>query len=172
MVAPLLIPILTSLAPTIAKALTGPLLGVATGWLAKKLGIPDASLDAINNALNNMSPADQLRLKEMELEFQKFMADNGIKLDLAQIEVNKQEAQSDSIFVAGWRPFIGWVCGSALAYAAILEPLARFIVLRWNPAASFPVIDTNLTMQVMLGMLGMAGLRSWEKKENVSREKI
>ena len=81
-----------------------------------------------------------------------------------QIQINIEEAKSPSLFVAGWRPFVGWTCGAALCYAAILEPVMRFgatVLLTYK--GGFPVIDTMLTLQVLLGLLGLGGLRTFEK---------
>ena len=87
----------------------------------------------------------------------------------AQIQVNQAEAASPSTFVSGWRPFVGWVCGSGLAYVAIIEPVARFLAdVVFGYTGRFPVIDTTLTMQVLLGMLGLAGMRSFEKGKGVA----
>lgn len=81
-----------------------------------------------------------------------------------QLEINKTEAASTNWFVAGWRPFVGWTCGAALAYVAIIEPLARFAATTlFHYTGAFPLIDTSLTMQVLLGMLGLAAARSVEK---------
>ncbi len=91
-----------------------------------------------------------------------------VKLLTGQIEINKIEAASDNWFVAGWRPFVGWVCGFALAYAAVLEPLLRFVAKMCDYAGTFPVIDTTLTLQVLLGMLGLAGMRTREKEKGVT----
>lgn len=91
----------------------------------------------------------------------------------AQVEVNNTEASHASIFVAGWRPAVGWVCGFALAYAAIIDPLLRFVAqVGFGYADVFPTVDTNLTMQVLLGMLGLAGMRSWEGQQGVKRESM
>ena len=89
-----------------------------------------------------------------------------------QLDINKQEAAHASIFVAGWRPFVGWSCGFALLYASILEPLMRFIASMSGYAGAFPEIDTSLTMQVLIGMLGLVGSRSYEKKNNVHRDNL
>jgi len=89
-----------------------------------------------------------------------------------QLEINKVEAGHASIFVAGWRPFVGWCCGFALLYASILEPLMRFIATMFGYAGTFPIIDTNTTMQVLLGMLGLVGARSYEKKNKVQRDSL
>lgn len=95
---------------------------------------------------------------------------NELQLQTAQIEVNKQDAQSGSIFVAGARPFIMWGCGIAMLYAALLEPLMRFVaVVYFHYTGVFPEIDTTLTTQVLLGLLGLGGMRSFEKVRGVAR---
>lgn len=86
-----------------------------------------------------------------------------------QLEINKIEASNSNLFVSGWRPFIGWGCGIAFLYAALFEPLVRFIAMVcFDYKGEFPDIDTNLTLQILLGLLGLAGMRSWEKKEGVA----
>jgi hypothetical protein len=85
-----------------------------------------------------------------------------------QLSVNAVEAANASTFVAGWRPFVGWVCGFGLAYSAILEPVARFtaaVVYKYSGA--FPPIDTTITMQILMGMLGLGVMRSYDKKNGV-----
>lgn len=86
-----------------------------------------------------------------------------------QIDVDKIEAANSNVFVSGWRPFVGWVCGAALAYAAILEPVSRFIAaVVFHYVGAFPVVDTTITMQVLLGLLGLGALRSYDKKQGTS----
>jgi len=95
---------------------------------------------------------------------------NEYALRLSQIDVNKAEAVSSSVFVSGWRPFIGWTCGAGLAYVSIVEPLARFIaVVIFAYTGTFPVISTEITLQVLLGMLGLAGMRSFDKKVSTTK---
>lgn len=90
--------------------------------------------------------------------------------DLAQVEVNKEQAKSTNWFVAGARPFVMWVCASALAYATIIEPVARFVAqVGFGYTGAFPTIDTDLTLQVLLGLLGLSGMRSFEKVKSVAR---
>ncbi len=81
-----------------------------------------------------------------------------------QLEVNKAEAAHKSLFVAGWRPFIGWCCGLGLLYSVLLAPLLDI----WF---EMPVIDSSILMPTMTGMLGLGALRSYEKVKGVSREK-
>ena len=86
--------------------------------------------------------------------------------DLAklQIQTNVEEAKSTNWFVAGWRPGIGWVCGAGLAYASLIEPFARFIAKVWfGYTGEFPVISTDLTLQILMGLLGLGAMRSVEK---------
>lgn len=91
-----------------------------------------------------------------------------VNLMLGQIEINKQEAQHTSVFVAGWRPFVGWVGGCGLAYAAILDPMMRFIAkVGFDYDGNFPEIDTTITMQVLFGLLGLGAYRSFEKAKGV-----
>jgi hypothetical protein len=83
---------------------------------------------------------------------------------MAQIEVNKIEAAHKSLFVAGWRPACGWVCISALAYSTIISPILGI----WF---TVPVVDTSLLTTVLMGMLGLGAMRTFEKTKGVSREK-
>lgn len=81
-----------------------------------------------------------------------------------QMDINKAEAASPNWFVAGARPFIMWSCGFAMVYASIIEPVARFVAtVGFHYAGAFPAIDTGLTTQVLLGLLGLAGMRTLEK---------
>jgi len=81
-----------------------------------------------------------------------------------QLGVNKVEAAHKSLFVAGWRPFIGWCCGLGLLYSVLLAPLLDI----WF---EMPAIDSSILMPTMTGMLGLGALRSYEKVKGVSREK-
>jgi hypothetical protein len=91
-------------------------------------------------------------------------------LALAQIEVNKAEAASGSIFKGGWRPFIGWVCGSAFAYHFVLQPVIVFVVLAVGvDLPPLPEFDMASLMTVMMGMLGLGGLRTYEKQKGIAK---
>jgi len=89
---------------------------------------------------------------------------------LAQIEVNKAEAASGSVFKGGWRPFIGWVCGVAFAYHFVLQPFIVFVVAAAGiTIPELPTFDMGSLMTVMMGMLGLGGLRSYEKKQGLTK---
>lgn len=90
------------------------------------------------------------------------------ELAKAQIAVNQEEAKSASLWVSGARPFILWMCGAAFAYATILEPLGRFVAtVAYGYSGTFPAIDTNLTFQLLIGLLGLGGMRSFERVKGV-----
>jgi hypothetical protein len=76
-----------------------------------------------------------------------------------QTKINEVEAQHRSMFVAGWRPFIGWVCGLAFAYHFVAFPIVRTIY----PEIDFPTLNTEPLFTVLMGMLGLGGLRTFEK---------
>ena len=95
-----------------------------------------------------------------------------IQLLLGQMEINKVEAASGSLFKSCWRPFVGWVCGFGLAYASIVEPIMRFIAKLSGSTVVFPVIDTSITMQVLLGMLGLGVMRTREKEKMVNSDSL
>lgn len=93
-----------------------------------------------------------------------------IKWDNSQTEINKAEATSSSIFVAGWRPWIGWVCGAALAYQYVMTPIVMWLAsIAGFQLPEPPKLDAEL-WQLMTGMLGMAGLRTYEKLKGVARK--
>ena len=88
----------------------------------------------------------------------------------AQIEVNREEATSHSIFVAGWRPMVGWVCCAGLATNYLLVPICNFVLTITESPITVPPLDLSEMMPVLLGMLGLGGLRTWEKTKGVARQ--
>lgn len=92
-----------------------------------------------------------------------------VSLVQGQMEVNRTEAQHPSLFVAGWRPAIGWVCALALCYHFALLPVIECVFAALgNPLPKMPGIDGNL-WELMFGLLGMAGLRSFDKLRGLAR---
>lgn len=89
---------------------------------------------------------------------------------MGQLEVNKAEASHRSIFVAGWRPFIGWTCGIALMAHFVLFPATDFVTAYMGlEVPPMPAFDMESLMTVLLGMLGLGGLRSFEKFKGVAK---
>tara|TARA_Y100000593_G_scaffold52810_1_gene99042 strand:+ start:591 stop:962 length:372 start_codon:yes stop_codon:yes gene_type:complete len=85
------------------------------------------------------------------------------EINKAQLEVNKVEAGHTSKFVSGWRPFTGWMCSIALGYHYILQPLLTFILYSFGNEVTLPEFDMTTLTTVLLGMLGLGGMRSFEK---------
>lgn len=86
---------------------------------------------------------------------------------MGQLEINKVEAASSSVFVAGWRPAVGWVCGAAFAYAFIFQPLIQTLLVVFHSSfdpAKLPAINFSEMMPVLFGMLGLGYMRTMDKK--------
>ena len=134
-----------------------------------------ALLDIGGKVLDRIFPdpaqRDAAKLELFKLQQSGELAQLAAETDLAkaQIAVNAEEAKSGSVFVSGARPFILWGCGFAMLYAALFEPIARFVaVVVYHYAGTFPVIDTNLTTQLLFALLGLSGMRSLDKIKGVA----
>ena len=75
------------------------------------------------------------------------------------------------MFVAGWRPFVGWTCGVALAYHFVISPILGFVLVLAGVQISMPTFEFSQLSTILIGMLGLGGLRSYEKMKGVQREK-
>lgn len=96
------------------------------------------------------------------------LRDSLLAWDKNQTEVNKAEAAHSSLFVAGWRPWIGWVCGVALAFQFVLSPLVMWLTGAFGVQIPAPPKLDDALWQLMTGMLGIAGLRTYEKMKGVA----
>jgi len=90
---------------------------------------------------------------------------------MAQIEVNKIEAASSSVFVSGWRPAIGWICAMGMAGNFLIIPFANMALELSKTGVTIPMIALSEMMPVLMGMLGLGAMRTVEKVKAVSREK-
>lgn len=106
---------------------------------------------------------DEEERRKAEADFLKLAMDGELKQIIAQLEINAREAAHPSVWVAGWRPFFGWAGGVAFVYATIAQPLLTWYgsIKGW-PAAP-PALNLDLMWVVITGMLGIGGLRTWEK---------
>jgi hypothetical protein len=92
------------------------------------------------------------------------------ELAKGQLEINKAEASHRSIFVSGWRPSVGWVCSIAMAYHFVLQPLIVFgVTIAGVEIPELPKFDMNSLMTVLMGMLGLGGLRTFEKTKGLTK---
>jgi hypothetical protein len=117
---------------------------------AKLLGLNNGGKSSLGEFAKDLREA----IKGKEIDPDKMM-----ELVKVQSEINKMEAQHRSIFVAGWRPFIGWICGIALAYNFIIRDLIAWV----SPDVMPPAIQMDQLITILLGMLGLGGLRTFEK---------
>jgi len=126
--------------------------------------------DNIGKVVDRLVP-DKAGQLEARMELEKIMVQATNAELVAQIEVNKVEAANPNLFVSGWRPACGWICGAALGYNFILHPLIGYTLVFVSPdVAAPPAIDLGPLMTVLLGMLGLGGLRTYEKSQGVARQ--
>ena len=148
-------------------------------WLGKIFGAKETAeaastvVESVSSGITNLATGIRSAItgeispeKKAELERIALQAENLQKH--TQLEINLAEAQHQSAFVAGWRPFIGWVCGLSLANNYILRPWAIAVLSASGKVFEFPVIDLSLMIPIMTGMLGLAGMRTYEKKQGVT----
>lgn len=110
---------------------------------------------------------DQEKKAEAELELLRMAADGELKQVIAQLEINAKEAMHPSLFVAGWRPAFGWCGALGFVYATMAQPLlAWYATIKGFPAP--PVLNLDLLWVVVTGMLGIGGLRTFEKAKGVA----
>jgi hypothetical protein len=126
-----------------------------------------AALDLGNTLISRIFP-DPVQADQAKLELLKLQQSGDLAIMTAQTDINKVEASSSSLFVSGWRPAIGWVCALALAYQYLLKPLLMGFLPMFNITLALPGLDDNL-WQLMMGMLGMGGLRTFEKIQGVAK---
>jgi hypothetical protein len=122
----------------------------------------DAILGIGGKLIDKLIP-DPAAQDAARLELLKLQQSGELAAMTAQTEINKAEASNPSVFVSGWRPAIGWVCALAMGY----QYLARPLMVAFMPTLAFPGLDDNL-WQLMMGMLGLGGLRTFEKTQGVA----
>lgn len=131
------------------------------------LGIAEAVVGVAGKVLDKFVEDKDLKTK-LNAELQSQI----IALDLAQAQTNLEQAKHSSIFVAGARPAIMWVCCIAFAWQFILAPIASWGLIIWYPALILPVLDTQSLMTLMLSLLGLGGMRTAEKFKGVARSNM
>jgi hypothetical protein len=144
------------------------------------MGIPILG-DIIDNVFGSVTDivseaiVDKDKKMEIQLELERIkdLANERVHQEmLAQSATNTEEAKHRSIFVAGWRPFIGWVSGAGVAWTFILGPVAEWVSRLAGWQGMMPVIDASQLMTLVLAMLGVAGLRSYDKKNGTSDDTL
>lgn len=126
-------------------------------------------LPILANVVDKTIP-DKAQKSVAMLELEKALVDNADKINLETIKTNQIEASHKSIWVAGWRPAIGWSCSLGIAWLFIGHPVATWVAqLLGYTGMVMPTIDTEVLLELTLAMLGMAGLRTFEKIKGVTK---
>ncbi len=126
-------------------------------------------IDPLSRLLDKLIPDPEARAKA-QAELLKSEHESALETlrlaiaaDQSQMAINTQEAANSTLFVSGWRPFIGWVCGVAFGYHFILQPLLAFILDNSGHQVKLPVFDMEALSTVLMGMLGLGSMRTIEK---------
>jgi hypothetical protein len=131
-------------------------------------------IDPLSRLLDKIIPDPDMRERaraellkaERETELESLRL--ALSADSAQTEINEREAAHPNIFISGWRPFIGWVCGAAFAYHFIVQPLLAFAIMNAGGEVKLPAFDMETLSTVLMGILGLGSLRTIEKVRNSS----
>ncbi len=134
-----------------------------------KVSLLSSLIQPVSNLLDKAIPDQDLKRK-LSHEIATMSEKHAQSLALAQIEVNAAEAASGSLFKGGWRPCIGWICGIAFGYHFVLQPVIIFVVaLIGMEIPELPKFDMNTLLTVLGGMLGIGGLRTYEKQKGLTK---
>ena len=127
----------------------------------------EAVLGLATSLIDRVFP-DPAQKSAAQLELLKLQQSGELAQITGQLDINKAEAANPNLFVSGWRPAIGWVCALALAYQYLIRPLSGTVAtIAGYTLPPLPGLDDNL-WQLMMGMLGMGGLRTFEKVQGVA----
>jgi len=113
--------------------------------------------------------ADPVQASAARLELIKIQQSGELAQIVGQMDINKAEAANPHLFVAGWRPFIGWVCGSGFAVQFVIGPLGEWVSALAGHQVNFPQMDLGTMMPLLFGMLGLGAYRTAEKIQGVTK---
>ena len=131
------------------------------------LALLPSLLPALTEVLDRVVP-DQAAAAKAKLEMEARLLEAATAQATQQAEINKVEAQHSSIFVSGWRPYIGWVCGMAIAWAFLVAPMLAWLLPLTGVVAAVPPLQTEFLLELVFAMLGLGGLRTFEKLKGVA----
>lgn len=122
----------------------------------------------LGSALDKVVP-DNVSKERLQQEMEKALVDNANAINLETIKTNQIEAGHRSILVSGWRPAIGWSCAAGIAWLVVGAPIAQYVMNLAGVAGEVPTIPKDLLLELTFAMLGMAGLRSFEKLKGLTK---
>ena len=126
-----------------------------------------AALDLGNTLITRLFP-DPAQADAAKLELLKLQQSGDLAQMTAQTDINKEEAKSSSIFVSGWRPFVGWISGSGLALHYLVIPIANFVLVAMGHKEVVLAFDMQTLMTLLMSLLGLGGMRTYEKVQGVA----
>jgi hypothetical protein len=112
---------------------------------------------------------DPIKKAEALFELEKMRMNGDLAVMASQAKINEIEAGSSNLFVAGWRPGIGWICALGFAMQTVIGPTLTWLSSLLGRAIPFPQLDTSTLSTVLMGMLGLAGMRTYEKMNGISK---
>ena len=126
-----------------------------------------AVLDLGNTLISRIFP-DPSQAAAAKLKLLELQESGELARITAQTDINKAEASNTSVFVSGWRPFVGWVCGSGFALHYLLIPIANFILVATGHKEVVLTFDMQTLLTLLFGLLGLGGYRTYEKVQGVA----
>jgi|TARA_R110002072_G_scaffold165766_1_gene318986 hypothetical protein len=126
-------------------------------------------LPSIMDVAGRFLPEDKQKRAEAEREIEAKLTESLANIDLANLKINEADAKSGNWFQSGWRPFIGWSCGFALAYTYVMQPILTFGLAQAGYLIDLPAVNLGEMMPVLMGLLGLGGLRTFEKVKGISK---
>jgi len=126
-------------------------------------------LPSVMDVAGRFLPEDKEKRAAAEREIEAKLTESLANIDLANLKINEADAKSGNWFQSGWRPFIGWSCGFALAYTYVMQPILTFGLAQAGYLIDLPAVNLGEMMPVLMGMLGLGGLRTFEKVKGINK---
>ena len=126
-------------------------------------------LPSVMDIAGRFLPEDKEKRAAAEREIEAKLTESLANIDLANLKINEADAKSGNWFQSGWRPFIGWSCGFALAYTYVMQPILTFGLAQAGYLIDLPAVNLGEMMPVLMGMLGLGGLRTFEKVKGINK---
>lgn len=122
--------------------------------------------DLVGKAIDKIFP-DKTEAEKIKFQLSTQESQQAFQELMGQLQTNMEEAKSKSVFVAGWRPFVGWVCGFGFGWQYVIGPFFYWISALVGHPTQLPALDIGELMTLLFGMLGLGGLRSYDNKQKV-----
>lgn len=132
------------------------------------IGLISAVLPSVMEVAGRFLPEDAEERRKAEQEIEAQLAQHLAAVDLAQIAVNREEAKGNW-FQSGWRPCTGWIAALSFGWVYLVQPMASFVLAQTGNLVQLPSLDMSQMMPILLGLLGLGGLRTLERSKGVGK---